>query len=215
MKFTKVIKSGEEIDKINLSRIYDAYGGGDTSYALKLLRDGIVTRESRHFDSLVEMILNDGEKSAAPLALLQLGIINEGDRYYDNAIKQLIKSPTYSQDLLTGGIITKDSDYYIDAVNSAIRYDWNAKELIEKDIIDEEYVKEEDNRRKEQLRSALSEAILMLRENGGQFYDLKVIQQDKKETEQHIKQALDVAAYRLEKIGLTEDAEFCRSLLNK
>lgn len=214
MKFTKVIKSGEEIDKINLSRIYDAYGG-DTSYALKLLRDGIVTRESRHFDSLVEMILNDGERSAAPLALLQLGVINEGDRYYDNAIKQLIKSPTYSQDLLTSGIITKDSDYYIDAVNSAIRYDWNAKELIEKDIIDEEYVKEEDNRRKDQLRSALSEAILMLRENGERFYDLKVIQQDKKETEQHIKQALDVAAYRLEKIGLTEDAEFCRSLLNK
>lgn len=204
--------AGEEIDKVNLDIMKDI---GDTSYALKLLRDGIVTRESRHFDQLVENILNEGNESAAPLTLLSLGILNENDRYYHNAVKQCLPHPTYAAALLERGVITKDSEYYIDAVNSAIRYSDTAKELMEKGIIDQKYVNEESFRRKMKLWSALSEAILMLRENGEEFYDLKVVLRDKNEPEQHLKQALDVAANRLDKIGLKEDADHCRSILKQ
>lgn len=205
-------EAGEEIDKVNLDFMKDT---GDTSYALKLLRDGIVTRESRHFDQLVENILNDGEGSAAPLTLLLLGILDENDRYYHNAVKQCLPHPTYAADLLERGIITKDSEYYIDAVNSAIRYEDIAKKLVEKGIIDEKYVQQDAERRKEQLRSALSEAILTLRENGKPFYDLRLVWQDKNEPIQHLKQALDEAASRLDKLGLKEDAEYYRGLLKQ
>ena len=210
MKFVRLLKAGEEIDRLNLSRIQNF---GDTSYALKLLRDGIVTRESRHFDSLVEMILNVGEDSAAPLELLRLGILNENDRYYHNAIKQSLKSPSYAQSLLELGIITKNSEYYMDAVNSALRYDWQGKELVEKGIIDEKYVEDELSRKKEEFRSALSEAILILRENGEIFYDLKLVWQDKNKSFHDLKQALRYATERLEKAGFYEDAEYYRYIL--
>ena len=205
-------EAGEEIDKVNLDFMKDTE---DTSYALKLLRDGIVTRESRHFDQLVENILNDGEGSAAPLTLLLLGILDENDRYYHNAVKQCLPHPTYAADLLERGIITKDSEYYIDAVNSAIRYEDIAKRLVEKGIIDEKYVQHDAERRKEQLRSALSESILTLRENGKPFYDLRLVWQNKNEPIQHLKQALDEAASRLDKIGLKEDADYYRGLLKQ
>ena len=204
--------AGEEIDKINLDFMKDT---GDTSYALKLLRDGIVTRESRHFDQLVENILNDGEGSAAPLTLLLLGILNENDRYYHNAVKQCLPHSTYAADLLERGVITQDSEYYIDAVNSAIRSSDIAKRLVEKGIIDEQYVKDDNNRRNEKLRSALSEAILALRENGERFYDLRLVWQDKESPEQYLKQALDEAANRLDKVGMKEDAEYYRGVLKQ
>ena len=213
MKFVKLLKAGEEIDRLNLSRIQDF--GGDTSYALKLLRDGIVTRESRHFDSIVEMILN---YDVAAFELLRLGILNEEDQYYERAMKKCLKSPTLAQDLLIHGVITKNSDYYMDAVNSALRHDWNGKDLVKKDIIDEKYVekyiKDESSREEEELRSALSEAILTLRENGERFYDLKLAWQDKNKSVHDLKIALRYAAERLEKAGLYEDADHCLYILD-
>lgn len=72
---------------------------------------------------------------------------------------------------------------------------------------------EENFRRKMKLWYALSEAILMLRENGEAFYDLKVCLSDKNKPEQELKQALNIAAERLEKAGLYEDADHCRYVL--
>lgn len=209
MKFVKLLKAGEEIDKLNLSHIQNF--GGNSSYALKLIRDGIVTRESRHFDSLVEMILN---YDAAAFELLRLGILNEDDQYYERAIKKCLKSPSLSLDLLKEGVVTKNSEYYMDAVNSALRYDWQGKELVEKGIIDEEYVKGEESRQKEEIRSALSEAILTLRENGERFYDLQLAWQDKNKSVHDLKIALRYAAERLEKAGLWDDANHCWYILD-
>ena len=75
------------------------------------------------------------------------------------------------------------------------------------------YVEDESSRKKEELRSALSEAILTLRENGERFYDLKLAWQDKNKSIHDLKTALDIAAERLEKAGLYEDANEYRYIL--